>query len=62
MAKLTKIIRSTEPVSETDANAVFESLVPIVEVDPSAQDAVGSGRRCHQQVQAWRRPSPVSRP
>ena len=40
MAKLTKIIRSTEPVSETDANAVFESLVPIVEVDPSAQDAV----------------------
>lgn len=40
MAKLTKIIRSTDPVSETDANAVFELLVPIVETDPSAHDAV----------------------
>lgn len=40
MAKLTKIIRSTEPVSETDANAAFELLVPIIETDPSAEDAV----------------------
>ena len=40
MAKLTKIIRSADPVSETDANAVFELLVPIVETDPSADDAV----------------------
>ena len=40
MAKLTKIIRSTDPVSETDANAVFELLVPIIETDPSADDAV----------------------
>ena len=40
MAKLTKIIRSTGPVSETDANAVFELLVPIIETDPSSHDAV----------------------
>lgn len=39
MARLTKIIRSAEPVSETEANAVFELLVPVVEVDPSAEAA-----------------------
>ena len=39
MARLTKIIRSTEPVSETEANAVFELLVPVVEIDPSAEAA-----------------------
>lgn len=40
MAKLTKIIRSTDQVSETDANAVFELLVPIIETDPTSHDAV----------------------
>lgn len=44
MAKLNRIIRSTEPVSETDANAVFELLVPIVETDPSAEAAVETAR------------------
>ena len=39
MAKLTKIIRSTDPVSETEANAVFEILIPIVEAAPSATAA-----------------------
>ncbi|MCY3616181.1 MAG: AAA family ATPase [Acidimicrobiaceae bacterium] len=50
MAKLTRIIRNTDPVSETDANAVFELLVPIVEIDPSAGAAVETAgdviRRC----------------
>ncbi|MCY4176726.1 MAG: AAA family ATPase [Acidimicrobiaceae bacterium] len=50
MAKLTKIIRSGEPVSETEANAVFELLVPIVERDPSAKAAAETAgdviRRC----------------
>ena len=50
MAKLTRIIRNTDPVSETDANAVFELLVPIVEIDPSAGPAVETAgdviRRC----------------
>jgi len=40
VTKLTKIIRSSDPVSETDANAVFEVLIPIVEQDPSAEAAV----------------------
>ncbi len=40
MTKLTKIIRSKEAVSETDANAVFEVLIPIVEQDPTAEAAV----------------------
>ncbi|MCQ3808343.1 MAG: hypothetical protein OXB92_07215 [Acidimicrobiaceae bacterium] len=40
MAKLTKIIRSTDAVSETDANRVFELLIPIVETDPHAEAAV----------------------
>ena len=44
MAKLTKIIRSTEQVSETEANAVFELLLPIVETDPSAEAAVETAR------------------
>ena len=44
MAKLTRIIRSTEPVSETDANTVFDLLVPIVETDPSAEAAVETAR------------------
>ena len=44
MAKLTKIIRSTDPVSETDANAVFDLLVPIIETVPSADDAVVTAR------------------
>ena len=39
MTRLTKIIRSTEPVSETEANTVFELLVPVVEIDPSAEAA-----------------------
>ena len=39
MTRLTKIIRSTEPITETDANAVFELLVPVVEIDPSAEAA-----------------------
>ncbi len=40
MAKLTKIIRSSDPVSETEANRVFELLIPIVETDPYADAAV----------------------
>lgn len=40
MAKLTKIIRSSDSVSETDANRVFELLIPIVETDPNADAAV----------------------
>lgn len=40
MAKLTKIIRSTDLVSETDANAVFELLIPIVEETPRAPEVV----------------------
>lgn len=40
MAKLTKIIRSTDSVSETDANSVFELLITIVEADPLATEAV----------------------
>ncbi len=44
VAKLTRIIRNTEPVSETDANAVFELLIPIVEVDPSADAAVETAK------------------
>ncbi len=40
MAKLTQIILNSEPVSETDANKVFELLVPIIETDPSAEAAV----------------------
>ncbi len=47
MAKLTRIIRSKDPVSETEANAVFEILIPIVEAAPSsaaaetAEDVIG---------------------
>ena len=40
MAKLTKILRSADPVSETESNVVFELLIPIVEAAPSAADAV----------------------
>lgn len=40
MAKLTRILRGTDPVSETEANQVFELLVPIVERSPRAEDAV----------------------
>ena len=43
MAKLTKIIRSSDSVSETEANAVFELLVPIVEAAPSAAAAETAG-------------------
>jgi len=50
VAKLTRIIRNTALVSETDANTVFELLVPIVETDPSAAAAVETAwdviRRC----------------
>lgn len=44
MAKLTKILRSTDPVSETDSNTVFKLLIPVVEKDPSAVDAVEAAR------------------
>ncbi len=40
MAKLTRILRGTDPVSETEANQVFELLVPIVERSLRAGDAV----------------------
>ncbi|MYJ81107.1 MAG: AAA domain-containing protein [Acidimicrobiaceae bacterium] len=40
MAKLTKILRGTDPVSETEANQVFELLVPVVERSPGADDAL----------------------
>lgn len=40
MAKLTKILRGSEPVSETEANEVFALLVPVVERSPRADDAV----------------------
>ena len=40
MAKLTRILRGTGSVSETEANQVFELLVPIVERSPRAGDAV----------------------
>ena len=39
VAKLTKILQSTDPVSETDANAAFEILIPVVEADPAAEFA-----------------------
>jgi cell fate (sporulation/competence/biofilm development) regulator YlbF (YheA/YmcA/DUF963 family) len=42
MAKLTRILRGTDPVSETEANQVFELLVPIVERSPRADDAVNA--------------------
>ena len=40
MAKLSRIIRSTDPVSETEANVVFELLIPILETDPTVDDVV----------------------
>lgn len=40
MAKLTQIIRNSDPVSETDANKVFGLLIPIVERVPNAEAAV----------------------
>lgn len=44
VARLTRIIRSNDAVSETEANAVFDLLVPIVEKDPSAEAAVETAR------------------
>ena len=40
MAKLTQIIRNNDPVTETDANKVFELLIPIVETVPQDEAAV----------------------
>lgn len=44
MTKLTRIILSNDSVSETEANTVFNLLVPIIEGDPSAEDAVEAAR------------------
>ena len=44
MSKLTRIIRSSEEVTETDANTVFDLLIPIVETDPTADDAIEAAR------------------
>ena len=50
MAKLTKIIRSKDPVSETEANVVFDLLIPILETDPSVSDVLDTAadviKRC----------------
>ncbi len=40
MAKLTRILRGADQVTETEANQVFELLVPIVERSPGANDSV----------------------
>lgn len=44
MAKLTKILRGSDPVSETEANAVFDVLIPVVEKVPRAPEAVAAAK------------------
>ncbi len=40
MTKLTRIILSNDSVSETEANTVFEWLVPVIEEEPAAVEAL----------------------
>ena len=44
MAKLTKILRSGNPVSETEANTVFDLLIPVIEKETDATDAADAAQ------------------